>query len=57
MKRMDGEVKCNPIQGPGRPFAEEEFKAALAKCASGKAAGPSGVATEMISASGETGIR
>ena len=43
----DGDVECNPIQGPRGLLTEEEFKAALAQCASGKAAGPSCIATEM----------
>ena len=53
----DGVVDCEPIQGPKCQLSESEFEKALTKCSSGKAAGPSGVAIEMIKASGGLGIQ
>ena len=53
----DRAVECDPIQGPKCQLTEKEFEEALKKCSTGKAAGPSGVAIEMIKASGDLGIR
>ena len=53
----DGEVSCEPVQGPLCQLAESEFVKAIAKCSSGKATGPSGVAIEMVKASGDVGIK
>ena len=51
----DGEVSALPVQGPGCQLTVEEFSRALKKCKSGKAAGPSGVTTDMIEATDEEG--
>ena len=53
----DGEVNCDVVQGPMCMFSENEITEALKKCSSGKAAGPSGVVSEMIAASGDVGIK
>ena len=53
----DGDIESAPVQGPGCLLAESEFKEALAKCSPRKAAGPSGIVIEMISASGVVGIK
>ena len=52
----DGEVISTPVEGPRCHLSNSQFEKSLKKCKSGKAAGPSGATTEMIAASGETGI-
>ena len=53
----DGITESTPIQGPRPLLSKDEFKSALSKCAFGKATGPSGVAVEMMTASGDTGLQ
>src|SRR5207249_8156967 len=47
------EVVC----GPSELISVEEAKAAVSAMKAGKAAGPSGVVSEMIKAAGEAGVR
>ena len=42
--------------GPAERRTDEEVHAAIAKTKVGKAAGPTGLVTEMLTASGETGV-
>ena len=47
---------ASPTSGPAERITEEEVRAAIAKTKVGKAAGPTGLVSEMLTASGETGI-
>src|SRR5208282_3381371 len=47
---------ASPTSGPAERITEEELHAAVAKTKVGKAAGPRGLVSEMLNASGETGI-
>src|SRR5208282_1510200 len=47
---------ASPTSGPAERITEEEVCAAIAKTKVGKAAGPTGLVSEMLTASGETGI-
>ena len=51
----DGETTASPVQGPRCMLLPSEFREALRKSKQGKAVGPSGVSTELIAASGDTG--
>ncbi|XP_056004178.1 uncharacterized protein LOC130049950 [Ostrea edulis] len=44
-----------PLEGPPVPITIDMVKKAISKTKSGKAAGPSGIAVEMIRAAGDTG--
>jgi hypothetical protein len=48
---------ASAVSGPSERISTSEVRAAIAKSKSGKAAGPSGVAAEMLKASGEAGIQ
>ena len=52
----DGETSAQPVQGPRCQLTNTEFTNALKSCKRGKAAGPTGIGTEMIEAAGETGV-
>ncbi|XP_056004176.1 uncharacterized protein LOC130049948 [Ostrea edulis] len=45
-----------PLEGPPVPITIDMVKKAISKTKSGKAAGPSGIAVEMIRAAGDTGV-
>ena len=45
-----------PVEGPSPPTTNDMVRKAVCKMISGKAAGPSGVVSEMIKASGGAGI-
>src|SRR5208283_1549997 len=47
---------ASPTSGPAERITEEEVRVALAKTKVGKAAGPTGLVSEMLTASGETGV-
>ena len=53
----DGEVDCPEVMGPHCLISEEEVAAAIKGLKIGKAAGPTGVASEMIKADGGFGSR
>ncbi|XP_048759321.2 uncharacterized protein LOC125668926 [Ostrea edulis] len=46
----------SPLEGPPVPITIDMVKKAISKMKSGKAAGPSGIAVEMIRAAGDTGV-
>ena len=48
----DGEVDCPEVMGPCCLISEEEVAAAIKGLKIGKAAGPTGVVSEMMKASG-----
>ena len=45
----------SPVEGPSEPITLEMITKAISKMASGKAAGPSGIVTEMLKPVGEAG--
>ena len=45
----------SPVEGPSEPITLEMITKAFSKMASGKAAGPSGIVTEMLKPVGEAG--
>ena len=47
---------ASPTSGPAERITEEEVRAAIAKTKVGKAAVPAGLASEMLTASDETGV-
>jgi hypothetical protein len=47
---------ANAVSGPREMITSDEVRAAMAKMKAGKAAGPSGVVSEMLKASGEIGV-
>ena len=47
--------EAEPVSGPAEKISVVEVRAAIAKAKSGKAAGPSGVVSEMLKAAGEEG--
>ena len=49
-------VDASPTSGPAERITEEEVRAAIAKTKVDKAAGPMGLVSKMLTASGETGI-
>ena len=51
----DGEVDCPEVMGPCCLISEEEVAAAIKGLKIGKAAGPTGVVSEMMEASGGFG--
>ena len=51
----DGVVESDLVEGPRPRIAKDEVSESLKRAKAGKAAGPSGVAVEMIQASGEFG--
>ena len=53
----DGEVDCPKVMGPCCLISEEEVAAAIKGLKMGKAAGPTGVVSEMMKASGGFGSR
>ena len=53
----DGEVDCPEVMGPCCLVSEEEVAAAIKGLKMGKAAGPTGVVSEMMKASGGFGSR
>ena len=53
----DGEVKCHEVIRPCCPISVEEVAAAIKGLKMGKAAGPTGVVSEMMKASGGFGSR
>ena len=53
----DGEVDCPEVMGPHCLISEEEVAAAIKGLKIGKAAGPTGVVSEMIKAAGGFGSR
>lgn len=53
----DGLRAGDAVSGPCERISAEEVRAALAASKSGKAAGPSEVVIEMLTASGETGLQ
>ena len=48
----DGDVDCPEVMGPCCPISEEEVAAAIKGLKIGKVAGPTGVVSEMMKASG-----
>jgi len=50
-------VQLDPVQGPCERFSELEVKAAILKAKLGKAAGPSGVVSDMLKAPDSDGVR
>ena len=52
----DNETVCEKTEGPGCHITREEVAKALRKMKPGKAAGPSGVVSEMLKASDELGV-
>ena len=46
---------ASPTSGPAERITEQEVRTAIAKTKVGKAAGPTGLVSEMLTASGETG--
>lgn len=52
----DGDVNCEMIEGPCCLITHEEVKKAINGTKIKKAAGPSGVVTEMLQAAGNTGV-
>ena len=53
----DGEVDCHEVMGPHCLISEEEVAAAIKRFKIGKAAGPTGVVSEMMKAAGGFGSR
>ena len=53
----DGEVECSKVMGPHCLISEEEVEAAIKGLKIGKAAGPTGVVSEMMKAVGGFGSR
>ena len=53
----DGEVDCPEVMGPHCLISEEEVATAIKGLKIGKAAGPTGVVSEMIKAAGGFGSR
>ena len=53
----DGEVDCPEVMGPHYLISEEEVAAAIKGLKIGKAAGPTGVVSEMMKAAGGFGSR
>ena len=53
----DGEVDCPEVMGPRCIISEEEVTAAIKGLKMGKAAGPTGVVSEMMKAAGGFGSR
>ena len=53
----DGEVDCPEVVGPRCPISEEEVSAANKGLKMGKAAGPTGVVSEVMKAAGSFGSR
>ena len=53
----DGEVDCPEVMGPHCLILEEEVAAAIEGLKIGKAAGPTGVVSEMMKAAGDFGSR
>ena len=53
----DGEVDCPEVMGPHWLISEEEVAAAIKGLKIGKAAGPTGVVSEMMKAAGGFGSR
>ena len=53
----DGEVDCPEVMGPHCFISEEEVAAAIKGLKIGKAAGPTGVVSEMMKAAGGFGSR
>ena len=51
----DGDVDCPQVMGPCHLISEEEVAAAIKRLKIGKAAGPTGVVSEMMKASGGFG--
>src|SRR5258706_11406 len=49
----EGLEEVRPVSGPAELITVEEVRAATAKANDGKAAGPSGLVSEMLTASGE----
>ena len=47
---------ASPVISPAERITEEEVRASIAKTKDGKAAGPTGLVSQMLTASGETGI-
>src|SRR6266516_7564871 len=56
--RIDSNDEMNKVQASvdERVISVAEVRLAIAKAKSGKAAGPSGVAVDMLKAAGETGV-
>ena len=53
----DGEVDCPEVMGPNCLISKEEVEAAIRGLKIRKAAGPTGVVSEMTKASGGFGTR
>ena len=53
----DGDVDCPKVMGPHCLISEEEVAAAIKGLKIGKAAGPTGVVSEMMKAAGGFGSR
>jgi hypothetical protein len=53
----DGLSMVNKVSGPAEIITESEVKAAITRAKSGKAAGPSRVVAEMLTASGDVGVQ
>ena len=53
----DGDVDCHGVMGRGCLISEEEVAAAIKGLKIGKSAGPTGVVSEMMKASGGFGTR
>ena len=54
---LDGDVDCPEVMGPCYLISEEDVAAAIKGLKMGKAAGPTGVVSEMMKASGGFGSR
>ena len=48
--------ETSTVSNPAERITEEEVRAAIAKTKDGKAAGPTGLVSEMLTSSGETGV-
>ena len=46
----------DPVSGPAEIITQREVRSAIKAMKEGKAAGPSGVVTEMLNAAGESGV-
>ena len=53
----EGLVGLEPYSGPCELITESEVKLAIQQAKNGKAVGPSGVASDMLKAAGEAGVR
>ena len=52
----DGVMEADMVEGPRERITEEEVKRTIRQMKIGKAAGPSGVVSEMLRAAGQAGI-